>query len=91
MWSVYTVIAYFLLALLLPVGWALGRTWKRGQKARMVTCPNAGVAAVLRLDARYAVRQHALGDDEVRIQSCNRWPENSDCSRECIQKLGPRV
>ena len=27
MWSVYTIIGYFVLALLVPISWALGRNW----------------------------------------------------------------
>ncbi len=91
MWSVYTVMAYFLLALLLPVGWSLGRTWMRARRPRVVTCPEAGVAAVIRLDPKFAVRRHALGDDELRVLSCNRWPENAACARDCIQASGPCV
>lgn len=87
MWVVYTVIAYFVLALLIPVVWASAGTWRRAQAARRVTCPDSGTPAVVVLDPWFAVRMHALGNDELRVQGCARWPSCADCGRKCLEQL----
>ncbi len=88
MWSVYTVIGYFILALLLPVGWALWRTWRRARDPRHVTCPESGIPALVRLDALYAVRMHARGDREPLVRECTQWAEHPGCGQGCLQRIG---
>ena len=88
MWVIWVVIAYFLLALLVPTAWALGHTWRLTKRARCVTCPEAGGAATLTLDTWYAVRMHALGNPELRVLDCERWPARRDCGRECLTRIG---
>ena len=91
MWVVYTVMAYFLLALLIPVAWASARTWQRARVSRRVTCPEGGTASLVMLDPWFAVRMHALGNGELRVRDCARWPERGGCSRECLGQLGECV
>ena len=90
MWSVYTVIGYFLLALLIPVSWALGKTWRHARTARQLTCPQTGVAADVGLDPWFAVRKHVSGANEFRVLKCSHWPEHGDCGRECLAQIAPR-
>lgn len=84
MWVAYTVIGYFVLALLIPTGWALGRTWRRTRSSRAVTCPEIGNSYLVTLDPWYAVRMHALGNNELRVRDCARWPEHRDCGQRCL-------
>ncbi|MBZ5624463.1 MAG: hypothetical protein LAQ69_38060 [Acidobacteriia bacterium] len=91
MWSVYTVIGYFLLALLIPLGWALGRTWRRARTSRHLDCPAAGFPALVRLDPWYAVRMHARGDSEPRVRDCTCWPAHGECRQECLEQIGTTV
>ena len=56
MWAIYTVIVYFALALLLPVGWVLVPVWRRARAERQVACPDAGATALVALDPWYAAR-----------------------------------
>ncbi|HEY2018383.1 MAG TPA: hypothetical protein VGH38_32985 [Bryobacteraceae bacterium] len=90
MWAIYTVIAYFLLALLIPISWALGKTWRFARANRQLTCPAIGGAASVGLDPWFAMRQHAIGDNELRVLQCSRWPEHGDCSRQCLRQIAPR-
>ena len=90
MWAVYTVISYFLLALLIPVVWASAHTWRRAGASRQVTCPALGAAVLIDLDPWYAVRMHALGNSELRVRRCERWPGRV-CGQECLEQLGPRT
>ncbi len=91
MWAVYTVIGYFLLALLLPVGWTLLPVWRRARRARYVTCPALSSPAEIRLDPWFAARNRALGGPELRVRSCSEWPRRRECGRECLEQCGPAV
>jgi hypothetical protein len=88
MWPVYLVITWFLLALLLPPGWALWGTWRRARVSRQVTCPVTGDPARVKLDAWHAVRMHALGNPELRVIDCACWPKQRDCGQECLERAG---
>jgi hypothetical protein len=87
MWAVYTFIAYLVLAILVPAGWALGRTWRRTRTSRQVTCPAVGAPALVLLDPWYAVQMHALGNDERRVRDCARWPQQRNCGRQCLTQI----
>ena len=91
MWPVYTVIVYFLLALLLPIGWALIPVWRRARKARQVTCPAREAPALVQLDPWYAARRRAFGGYESRIRNCSEWPAHRECSQQCLAQCGPAV
>ena len=86
MWPVYLVITWFVLALVVPVSLASWHAWRRARTARRVACPVIGAPAVVTLDPWYAVRKHALGDNELRVIGCECWPERRDCGRECLEK-----
>ena len=85
MWPVYLVITWFVLALVLPAGWALWHTWRRARVARQLTCPVIGAPALVKLDPWYAVRMHALGDHELRVLDCACWPQRRDCRQEFLR------
>ena len=87
MWAIYTVIVYFALALLLPVGWVLVPVWRRARAERQVACPDAGATALVALDPWYAARGRAIGAEERRVRSCSRWPEHAGCGRECLEQI----
>ena len=88
MWVVYTFISYLVLALLVPTVWALWPTWRRARASRHVTCPGISAPALIALDPWYAVRMHALGNSELRVRRCARWPEHRDCGKECLAQIG---
>ena len=87
MWVVFAVMCWFLVALLAPPAWALGRTWWQARTARHVTCPALAAPALVSLDPWYAARMHALGDQEIRIKGCTEWPGRQQCGRECMVQL----
>jgi hypothetical protein len=88
MWVIYFFISYFVLALLVPTVWVLWRTWSRARTERQVNCPHFGAPALVKLDPWYAVRMHALGDREVLVKDCARWPERRGCGQECLKGIG---
>ncbi len=88
MWAVYTFISYLALALLAPVAWASWRVWRRASKSRQLTCPALSAPALVQLDPWYAVRMHALGNNELRIRHCARRQECPGCAEECLAQIG---
>jgi len=76
---------FFVIALVAPAAWALGKVYRRSRGAREVTCPEADNIATITLDARHAVAMHALGEAGGRVQSCSFWPERQGCRQACIR------
>jgi hypothetical protein len=87
MWSVYTIIGYFLLALLIPTVWMALSVRRRTRGQHRVICPGDGAPALVRLDRWHAVRMHALGNPELLVAGCSRWPERARCEQGCRESL----
>ena len=87
MWAVYTVIAYFALALLIPIAWVLVPVWRKARVAQQVNCPAAAAPSLVQLDPWYAARHRAFGGYELRIRTCSQWPARQQCGRECLEQL----
>lgn len=68
MWVIYFFLSYLILALTIPTCWALVPIWRRARTSRQVTCPAASHTAIVDLDPWYAVRMHALGNQELRVK-----------------------
>ena len=64
MWHVMAVIGYFVLALLIPIGFTAVGIWAKTRQARVVSCPQAGASAAIWLDPWFAMRKRAIGDPE---------------------------
>ena len=84
MWVVYCFLSYLALALMIPLGWALGRVWTRARQSRDMYCPVSEDAARVKLDPWYAVRMHALGNPELCVKDCSQWPTRHDCRQLCL-------
>lgn len=65
--------------------WYLGRAtslWRRLRGDRIVTCPENGQSAVVRIDVALAVTSDS-GSAPAPLDSCSRWPEHGDCDQLC--------
>ena len=76
---------FFVIALLGPALWALVRVYLRARASREITCPEANHFATISLDARHAVKMHALGETTRRVKACSLWPERQGCRQACIR------
>ena len=76
---------FFVVALVAPAAWALGRVYVRARGPREVNCPEAGRPAVIQLDARHAVTMHARGEEGRRVKNCSFWPERRGCVQGCLR------
>jgi hypothetical protein len=48
-------------------------------------CPDAGNFAIVRIDALHAAVSSLLGEPDLRVRDCSRWPEHQGCRQECLQ------
>jgi hypothetical protein len=86
MWAYYTILTYFVLALVVPVAWSVGRAYRGARGPRKVTCPRTDDFAIIELDAKFAARMHVMGDVRQRVGLCSRWPEAMGCAQECLRR-----
>lgn len=54
---------------------------------RVIVCPETGKQAMVELDARRAAMSSLLGQTDLRLQNCWRWPIKEDCGQECLLQL----
>ena len=71
-----------------PHGLGFVANLARARISRHVTCSAVSAPALVTLDPWYAVRMHALGNSELRVRICARWPEHRNCGHECLAQIG---
>jgi hypothetical protein len=91
MWVVYCFVSYLALALIIPAGCALVPIWLRSRKSRHVYCPAASHTAMVTLDPWFAVRMHALGNQELCVKACSQWPQRRSRGQTCLVQIGAAV
>ena len=79
MWPVYFVIAFFLLALFIPIGLMLLGVRRRTRDPLYVECPRDGVISEVKLDPWYAVRMRVAPELGV----------NRNMNRTSLRSLSP--
>ncbi|MCX6549471.1 MAG: hypothetical protein NTY02_00435 [Acidobacteria bacterium] len=86
-----TVLMYFLIGLMIPVVCAL--LWKpireyfRMRGDRVITCPDNEQPAAVTVNAGHAARTAAGGHEQLRLDSCSRWPEKAGCGQDCLKQI----
>jgi hypothetical protein len=58
--------------------------WRHYRGNRIVTCPETGRPAAVRIDLGHAVATLSGASDEVRLESCSRWSERGRCDEPCL-------
>lgn len=85
--TVYILIGFFLLGLLYTViRFSLGAYLKYAC-TRVITCPETQKPAAVRVDSGHAAFTGILGDPDLRLKECSRWPERKDCGQECLRQI----
>jgi len=84
-------IVYLVLAPVIVAAIYLGiRYWMGRQKyagGRVIICPETGCQAMVELDASRAAMTSLMGQTDLRLQDCWRWPLKQDCGQECLLQL----
>jgi hypothetical protein len=71
----------------IPLAFVVARAYFRFRGTRLITCPETRMPAAVRLDERHAALSSALGEPDLRLTSCSRWPERQDCGLECLSQI----
>lgn len=90
-----TTVIYFSIIVLVATAVFFGtryfvRARLRYGSAQRIVCPETGNTAIVELDAVRAALTSAVGQPDIRLESCSRWPLNENCGQECLTQLdGP--
>jgi hypothetical protein len=60
---------------------------RRNAGDRVITCPETHTTEVVRVDAGHAAITDLRGDKDLRLESCTRWPEKSNCGQACLAEI----
>jgi hypothetical protein len=63
------------------------RTRARFGGGQMIVCPETGKEAMVEVDAGHATLTSLIGQTDIRLESCWRWPLNEQCGQECLIQL----
>jgi hypothetical protein len=54
---------------------------------RVIICPETGKQAMVELDVRRAALTSLLGQTDLQLTNCWRWPIKQNCGQECLLQL----
>jgi len=54
---------------------------------RVIICPETGKQAMVELDVRRAAVSSLIGQTDLRLENCWRWPMKQNCGQECLLQL----
>jgi hypothetical protein len=85
-----TLAAIAALALLYVVAPIVAEAFFRFRGERTVCCPETGLAAQVKIDARHAAFSAVPGPPEVRVAECSLWPGRRQCEQKCVALAAAR-
>ena len=85
-------VAYIIVAALVVVAIYFGVRYfvrARGEfgGSRVIICPDTGKHAMVEVDTRRAALTSLVGQTDIRLESCWRWPLKEGCGQECLLQL----
>jgi len=63
------------------------RTYLKFRGKRLVSCPETHRPAAVRVAAGTAAFKATLGNEQLRLSECSRWPEKEACGQECLAQI----
>jgi hypothetical protein len=63
------------------------RTYAEFRGERLITCPENHKPAAVRVAAGKAALEATLGNEQLRLSACSRWPEKQGCGQECLAQI----
>lgn len=63
------------------------RASRRFGGSRVIVCPETGEQAMVEVDTRRAALTSLVGQTDIRLESCWRWPLKEGCGQECLLQL----
>jgi hypothetical protein len=62
----------------------IARAWQQYRGDRVVTCPETGRPAAVRIDAAHVAITTAKASSELRLAACSRWETRGRCDEACL-------
>lgn len=62
-------------------------TYLKFRGERIVSCPETHKPAAVRVAAGKAALESTVGDEQLRLSACSRWPEKEACGQECLAQI----
>jgi hypothetical protein len=63
------------------------RTYLKFRGKRLVSCPETHRPAAVRVAAGKAAVEATIGNEQLRLSECSRWPEREACGQECLAQI----
>ena len=63
------------------------RTSQKFGGERVIICPETGKQAMVELDVRRAMLSSLIGQTDLQLENCWRWPMKQDCGQECLLQI----
>ena len=63
------------------------RVYLKYRGTRIVTCPETGEPEAVTVNARDAAVTALLGERQLRLRQCSRWPERAGCDEDCLAQI----
>jgi hypothetical protein len=54
---------------------------------QLVVCPETNKEAIISIDVGHAALTSLLGQTDIRLENCWRWPNRENCGQECLSQL----
>jgi hypothetical protein len=87
MGTMFLILAVAFVLSWIPVGVVYFLARRRNSGDRVITCPESRGPEVVRVDAGHAAWTELLGEKDLRLTACSRWPEKADCGKDCIAEI----
>ncbi|MBI3693977.1 MAG: hypothetical protein HY238_03935 [Acidobacteria bacterium] len=85
--AIYLIAGLIAAVALYPAFWLVVEVYRECRGPLVVTCPETGERAVIRLDAGRAAISRLFGQPSLRLKRCTQWLEHRDCSRRCLAAI----
>lgn len=63
------------------------RTFLKFRGKRLVSCPETHQPAAVRVAAGKAAARATVGNEQLTLSECSRWPEREACGQECLAQI----
>ncbi len=82
----FVVLGVLLLACV-PMLWVAARAYFKYRGTRVIACPETGMPAAVKVDGAHVAATSAIGEPDLRLAACSRWPERERCGQECLAQI----
>lgn len=82
----FIIAAAFLISLFIVIRNLLKSYFKYRGKM-IVTCPENQKPAGVEVDAKHAALTTTIGEGNLTLKDCTRWPERENCGQECLRQI----